>query len=148
MNCASCNRSPQQIPLWQLPFANETKPHYQCRAIWANNSQNFRSNVPKIRFLHLCPAWLENCQIRQIICVYILEFVFSLKQLQLWSKVSEILNFWYYNANRTAGSDWLYLKVFRNKTENPFSLKDDEREIMILKIPYNVDIPCCYFDNS
>ena len=35
MNCASCNGSPQQIPLQQLPFANEAKPHYRCKAFWA-----------------------------------------------------------------------------------------------------------------
>ena len=35
MNCASHNGSPQQIPLWQLPFENEAKPHYHCRAFWA-----------------------------------------------------------------------------------------------------------------
>ena len=28
MNHVSCNGSPQQIPLQQLPFANEAKPHY------------------------------------------------------------------------------------------------------------------------
>ena len=26
MNCANCNGSPQQNPLWQFPFTNETKP--------------------------------------------------------------------------------------------------------------------------
>ena len=35
MNCASRNGSPQQIPLRQLPFANEAKPHSHCRAFWA-----------------------------------------------------------------------------------------------------------------
>ena len=35
MNCASCNGSPQQIPLRQLPFANEAKPHSHCRGFWA-----------------------------------------------------------------------------------------------------------------
>ena len=32
---ASCIGSPQQIPLRQLPFANEAKPHYHCRAFLA-----------------------------------------------------------------------------------------------------------------
>ena len=40
MNCASCNGSPQQIPLRQLPFANEAKPHYLCRAFWAPSLKN------------------------------------------------------------------------------------------------------------
>ena len=31
MNCASRNGSAQQIPLWQLPFANEVKPRYCVR---------------------------------------------------------------------------------------------------------------------
>ena len=35
MNCASRNGSPQQIPLRQLPFANEAKPHSHCRGLWA-----------------------------------------------------------------------------------------------------------------
>jgi len=35
MNCASHNRSPQKILLWQLPFAYEAKPHSRCRAFWA-----------------------------------------------------------------------------------------------------------------
>ena len=35
MNCTSRNGSPQQIPLWQFPFAYEAKPHYRCRAFWA-----------------------------------------------------------------------------------------------------------------
>ena len=35
MNCTSRNGSPQQIPLRQLPFANESKPHSCCRAFWA-----------------------------------------------------------------------------------------------------------------
>ena len=39
MNYASCNGSPQQIPLRQLPFANEAKPHYHCRAFWAQTGQ-------------------------------------------------------------------------------------------------------------
>ena len=34
MNCASRNWSPQQIPLQQLPFANEAITHYCCRAFW------------------------------------------------------------------------------------------------------------------
>ena len=35
MSCASLNGSPQQILLLQLPFANEPKPHYLCKAFWA-----------------------------------------------------------------------------------------------------------------
>ena len=35
MNCASRNGNPQQIPLRQLPFANEAKPHSHCRGLWA-----------------------------------------------------------------------------------------------------------------
>ena len=35
MNFACCNGSPQQIPLRQLPFANEAKPHSHCRGFWA-----------------------------------------------------------------------------------------------------------------
>ena len=38
MSCASLNRSPQQIPLLQLPFANEAKSHYRCREFWADSS--------------------------------------------------------------------------------------------------------------
>ena len=34
MNCASHDRSPQQITLQQLPFTNEVKPHNHCRAFW------------------------------------------------------------------------------------------------------------------
>ena len=35
IGCGSCNGSPQQIPLRQLPFSNVEKPHYHCRAFWA-----------------------------------------------------------------------------------------------------------------
>ena len=35
MKCTSCNRSSQQIPLRQFPFANEAKPRYRCRGFWA-----------------------------------------------------------------------------------------------------------------
>ena len=35
MNYASYNRSPQQIQLRQLPFANEGKPHSHYREFWA-----------------------------------------------------------------------------------------------------------------
>ena len=35
INCASHNRSPQQIPLQKFPFATVAKPHYHCRAFWA-----------------------------------------------------------------------------------------------------------------
>ena len=35
MNFESCNGSPQQIPLQQLPYANEAKPYYLCREFWA-----------------------------------------------------------------------------------------------------------------
>ena len=37
MNYANCNGSPQQIPLQQLPFANEAKPRFRCRSFWAFN---------------------------------------------------------------------------------------------------------------
>ena len=33
MNYASCNGSPQQILLWQLPFANEAKPSLPLQSI-------------------------------------------------------------------------------------------------------------------
>ena len=35
MKCTSCNRSPQQIPLQQLPFTYEAKPQCHYRAFWA-----------------------------------------------------------------------------------------------------------------
>ena len=44
MNCASCNGSPQQIPLRQFPFANEAKPRYCCRAFWAASLFNHTSS--------------------------------------------------------------------------------------------------------
>ena len=40
MNCASRNGSPQQIPLGQLPFANEAKPHFRCRAFLAKSTMH------------------------------------------------------------------------------------------------------------
>ena len=38
MNCASCNGSPMKIPLLQLSFENEAKPHYCCKAFGAKPS--------------------------------------------------------------------------------------------------------------
>ena len=38
MNCASLNESPQQIPLRQVPFANDAKPHFSCRGFWATTT--------------------------------------------------------------------------------------------------------------
>ena len=35
MNRAGCNGSPQAIPLQQLPYANEAKPQYSCKAFLA-----------------------------------------------------------------------------------------------------------------
>ena len=35
MNCASRNGSPKQILIQQLPFANEAKSQYHCKAFWA-----------------------------------------------------------------------------------------------------------------
>ena len=51
MNCASLNGSPQQIPLRQLPFSNEAKPHSHCRGLWA------QSNVEFVKFFGITKVY-------------------------------------------------------------------------------------------
>ena len=60
MNCASCNRSPQQIPLRQLPFVNETKPHYYCTAFWAKSTGCRMLIVPTNRYKLVIHAFFSK----------------------------------------------------------------------------------------
>ena len=71
---------------------------------------------PKLRMLQLWPPWLESCQLWAICCVWILEFVSSLEQLQFWFKISKILDLRNWNINKTADSD---KELFEETVKHP-----------------------------
>ena len=79
--------------------------------------QKLRRNGAKPRLLQFCPAWRESCKIWPIDCVWLLKFLFSLAQLQFWTKFSIILDFRYWNTSKITGSVWLCLKVFEKKAK-------------------------------
>ena len=50
MNYASCIGRPQQIPLWQLSFSNEAKPHYHYKALCAISLNKTYHRVQKLYY--------------------------------------------------------------------------------------------------
>ena len=77
-------------------FLAEPNRAYNFIAISVPQIQNFRKFGPKLRLLQFCLVLLESPQILPMGCVWLIEFVFSLLQLQFWSDFSEILDlrFW------------------------------------------------------
>ena len=67
MNFESCNGSPKQIPLWQLPLANEAKTCHRCRAFWAwfglvDPWVEFSNRAPE------CKLALKLCKLHGLQC--------------------------------------------------------------------------------
>ena len=120
-------RSRTKVPLallaWKLEcftiFSDKAKHSQQFYLYFRNPNPKFWKKIgPKLRLLQFCPAWLESRQIWLLRCVRLLEFVFSLEQLQFWSKFSEILKLRYWNTNKTAASVWICLGMFEKMVKH------------------------------